>query len=73
MNKTEPYMTEEDIRRFNKYMSEAGYNVEKLSQEIGMSKKTLGSRIRGDTSFKYTEMVVIAETLKTPPGKIFFG
>ena len=38
-------------------------SVPKLAEQIGISKKTLYSRLRGDTSFTQSEIVKISDVL----------
>ena len=42
----------------------------KLAELIGIDKKTMYSRINGDTSFKQEEIVRISQTLKLSEDKI---
>lgn len=44
--------------------------IPKLADLIGMDKKTLYSRISGETSFKQTEIVKISQVLKLDEEKI---
>lgn len=44
--------------------------IPKLAEMIGLDKKTLYSRISGETSFKQSEIVKISQVLKLDEGKI---
>ncbi len=44
--------------------------IPKLADMIGLDKKTLYSRISGETSFKQSEIVKISQVLKLDEGKI---
>ena len=44
--------------------------IPKLAEMIGMDKKTLYSRINGETSFKQTDIVKISHVLKLDEEKI---
>lgn len=44
--------------------------IPKLAEMIGMDKKTLYSRINGETSFKQTDIVKISQVLKLDEEKI---
>lgn len=51
-------------------IARCGLTIPKLAEHIGIDKKTLYSRISGDTSFKQEEIVKISQVLNLTEEKI---
>lgn len=60
----------------NAEIARCGLSIPKLADKIGIGKKTLYSRMRGDTDFSQSEIVQISKVLKLDSTKmiaIFFS
>lgn len=60
----------------NAEIARCGLSIPKLADKIGIGKKTLYSRMRGDTDFSQAEIVQISKVLKLDSTKmiaIFFS
>lgn len=60
----------------NAEIARCGLSIPKLADKIGIGKKTMYSRMRGETSFNQAEISKISNVLKLDDDKIlsiFFG
>lgn len=59
-----------NVNDLNAEIARCGLSVPKLAEIIGLDKKTLYSRLRGETAFKQPEIADISRVLKLSPDKI---
>ena len=60
-----------NVNDLNAEIARCGLTIPKLADLIGMDKKTLYSRMKGETSFKQPEIANISKVLKLSQDKIF--
>lgn len=60
-----------NIKDLNAEIARQDLSVPKLADKLGVSKKTLYSRFKGETSFKQDEIYEISKVLKLNKDKIF--
>lgn len=53
-----------NINDLNAEIARCGLSIPELARKIGISKKTLYSRMRGETDFSQKEILLISQTLK---------
>ena len=53
-----------NINDLNAEIARCGLSIPELARKIGISKKTLYSRMRGETDFSQKEISLISQTLK---------
>jgi hypothetical protein len=59
-----------NINDLNAEIARCGLTIPKLAEIIRMDKKTLYSRMKGETAFKQTEIVSISKALNLSQDKI---
>jgi DNA-binding XRE family transcriptional regulator len=59
-----------NVNDLNAEIARCGLTIPKLAELIGLDKKTLYSRMKGETSFKQPEIVVISKVLNLTSEKI---
>lgn len=59
-----------NVNDLNAEIARCGLTIPKLADLIGMDKKTLYSRMKGETSFKQPEIVKISQILHLTQEKI---
>lgn len=59
-----------NINDLNAEIARCGLTIPKLAESIGMDKKTLYSRMKGETSFKQPEIAKISQILHLTQDKI---
>ena len=60
-----------NIAELNAEMGRNNMSIPKLALELGLSKKTLYSRFKGETTFKQEEIAVISKVLNLSRERIY--